>query len=76
MLNSFTGLIETLKPSDSGDSIADVLPGKACVSCGRLTSDYTEFKCPKCGKTTIIRCLHCREIGNRYICKECGFEGP
>ena len=52
------------------------MPGKSCVSCGRLTSDYTEFKCPKCGKETIIRCLHCREIGNRYICKECEFEGP
>ena len=55
--------------------MADVIPGKVCVSCGRLTSEYTEFKCPKCGKTTIIRCAHCREISNVYKCSECGFEG-
>ncbi|MCL4373766.1 zinc finger domain-containing protein [Candidatus Marsarchaeota archaeon] len=53
-----------------------VLPGKRCVSCGRLTSEYTEFKCPKCGKGTIIRCDHCREITNSYKCDVCGFEGP
>jgi len=34
------------------------------------------FKCPNCGKYTIIRCKHCREIVAKYKCAECGFEGP
>ena len=59
-----------------GDCIASILPGKTCVSCGRLTHEYTEFKCPKCGKDMIIRCMHCREISNSYKCSECEFEGP
>ncbi|MCL4383203.1 MAG: zinc finger domain-containing protein [Candidatus Marsarchaeota archaeon] len=53
-----------------------MLPGKFCVSCGRLNSKYTEFKCPNCAKTAIIRCDHCKEIFNSYKCEECGFEGP
>lgn len=56
--------------------MVEVIPGKVCVSCGRLSDSYTEFKCPKCGKSTIIRCKHCREISNIYKCKECNFEGP
>lgn len=56
--------------------MAEVLPGKTCVSCGRLTHEYTEFKCPACGKETIVRCYHCREISNTYVCKSCKFEGP
>ncbi len=56
--------------------MVDIMPGKVCVSCGRLTSDYTEFKCPTCGKGHIVRCHHCREISNGYKCSECGFEGP
>jgi len=52
------------------------LVGKVCSSCGRLTSDYTQFKCPVCGKTEITRCKHCRETYNKYRCKECDFEGP
>lgn len=52
------------------------LPGKVCVSCGRLTHEYSEFKCPNCGETDIVRCSHCREIANIYKCKNCGFEGP
>ena len=56
--------------------MVDVMPGKVCVSCGRLTNDYTEFKCPTCGSGSIIRCHHCREISNSYKCKECNFEGP
>lgn len=56
--------------------MVEVMPGKTCVSCGRLTSSYTEFKCPKCGKGIIVRCYHCREITNTYKCSECGFEGP
>jgi predicted RNA-binding Zn-ribbon protein involved in translation (DUF1610 family) len=58
-----------------GDFIA-TLPGKTCSSCGRLTHEYTEFKCPSCGKSTLVRCLHCREISNAYACEECKFEGP
>ncbi len=56
--------------------IANVLPGKVCVSCGRLTHQYTQFSCPKCSKGKIIRCKHCREITNAYRCTECKFEGP
>ncbi|MCL4388646.1 MAG: zinc finger domain-containing protein [Candidatus Marsarchaeota archaeon] len=41
-----------------------------------MTSEYTEFKCPSCGKGNIIRCYHCREISNKYKCAECDFEGP
>ncbi|MCL4363519.1 zinc finger domain-containing protein [Candidatus Marsarchaeota archaeon] len=41
-----------------------------------MTHEYTEFSCPKCGKSTIIRCDHCRKITNIYRCNECGFEGP
>ncbi len=52
------------------------LAGKVCSSCGRLTSEYTEFKCPSCGKTTVIRCKACRETYNKYKCTECNFEGP
>ncbi|MGC8567826.1 MAG: zinc finger domain-containing protein [Candidatus Micrarchaeia archaeon] len=54
----------------------DVIPGKKCSSCGKLSDKYTEFKCPKCGETTIIRCDHCRNIANTYKCESCGFEGP
>ncbi|MGC8629173.1 MAG: zinc finger domain-containing protein [Candidatus Micrarchaeia archaeon] len=52
------------------------LTGKVCSSCGRLTNDYTEFKCPKCGSTTIVRCRDCRENFHTYKCEACGFEGP
>jgi len=36
-----------------------------CSSCKKkITNDVGAviFKCPKCGKTDIIRCRHCREI--------------
>lgn len=49
---------------------------KTCSSRGRTTADYAEFKCPSCGKVKIVRCKSCKENLNRYICKECGFEGP
>lgn len=52
------------------------LSGKVCSSCGRLTSEYTEFKCPSCGETTIVRCKRCRENFARYKCEKCKFEGP
>jgi len=50
-----------------------------CGSCkARITNDEgnTIFNCPSCGKSTIIRCKHCREIAAKYKCSECGFEGP
>ncbi|MCL5007921.1 MAG: zinc finger domain-containing protein [Candidatus Marsarchaeota archaeon] len=53
-----------------------MLPGKVCTSCGRLSHNYTDFECPKCGKSRIIRCEHCRRRSNTYLCKECEFEGP
>ncbi|HDH41760.1 MAG TPA: DUF1610 domain-containing protein [Candidatus Altiarchaeales archaeon] len=50
---------------------------KRCTSCGREVSErYTEFKCPNCGKSTIIRCKSCRALGTKYVCDECGFVGP
>ncbi|MGB9732483.1 MAG: zinc finger domain-containing protein [Candidatus Micrarchaeales archaeon] len=52
------------------------LAGKVCTSCGKLTHKYVEFKCPKCGEATIIRCEHCRETYTPYKCPKCGFEGP
>lgn len=36
----------------------------------------TKFKCPGCGKSEIVRCKHCRELGARYKCPNCDFTGP
>ena len=36
----------------------------------------TRFKCPNCGGVEIVRCSNCREIGAKYKCTKCGFEGP
>ncbi len=48
-----------------------------CTSCKReVTDNYVRFKCPKCGKAEIIRCLECRDSAVTYVCPECGFEGP
>ena len=50
---------------------------KKCTSCGTEVMDrYTEFKCPNCGKTDIIRCKSCRVLGTKYICDACGWKGP
>jgi len=50
---------------------------KVCSSCNKeVTDDFVEFKCPKCGKSRVVRCEHCRQTGKAYKCKECGFEGP
>jgi len=35
-----------------------------------------KFSCPKCGKSTIIRCPGCRKTGAKYRCDKCSFEGP
>jgi Zn-ribbon RNA-binding protein len=48
-----------------------------CTSCNKeLVSQYTEFKCPKCGKAKIIRCDSCKATVKNYKCPECGFIGP
>ncbi|MGC8710145.1 MAG: zinc finger domain-containing protein [Candidatus Micrarchaeia archaeon] len=60
---------------NNGDYIT-TLPGKVCISCGKLTSKYSQFKCPNCGEVEIIRCEHCRETYAKYKCPKCGFEGP
>ncbi|MDE1827929.1 MAG: RNA-binding protein [Candidatus Micrarchaeota archaeon] len=52
------------------------MPGKICVSCGRLTDKYVDFKCPSCGKSVIVRCYHCRENFIKYKCADCEYEGP
>ncbi|MCL4365339.1 MAG: zinc finger domain-containing protein [Candidatus Marsarchaeota archaeon] len=52
------------------------LRGKICSSCGRLSGQYVEFKCPKCLEEIIIRCYGCREKHTTYRCLKCGTEGP
>ncbi|MFH1064680.1 MAG: zinc finger domain-containing protein [Candidatus Woesearchaeota archaeon] len=50
-----------------------------CTSCKKRIANRegtATFMCPKCGKVEITRCGHCREIVTKYICQECGFEGP
>ncbi|MFH1332290.1 MAG: zinc finger domain-containing protein [archaeon] len=50
-----------------------------CSSCDKETINEkgsVMFKCPSCGQSDIIRCLHCRKIGARYKCPVCEFEGP
>lgn len=48
---------------------------KTCTTCGKQTKDYAEFPCVECGGM-IVRCFHCRKIGNPYRCPACGKEGP
>ncbi|MBU0461701.1 MAG: RNA-binding protein [Nanoarchaeota archaeon] len=50
-----------------------------CNSCKKSIandSGTVHFKCPKCGKSDIIRCSYCRKIVAKYKCHECNFEGP
>ena len=50
-----------------------------CSSCRkRITNTIgsTRFMCPRCGKSEIIRCNHCRKIAAKYMCSDCSFEGP
>ena len=37
---------------------------------------FTRFKCPKCGKSEIIRSLHAKRLAIKYKCQLCNFEGP
>jgi len=49
-----------------------------CISCGsyvKVGEGSVQFKCPGCGEL-IGRCSRCRELGKRYVCAACGFEGP
>lgn len=49
-----------------------------CASCGKKVEAepvWVEFKCPGCGKESIIRCDKCKRMENQYTCK-CGFTGP
>ncbi|MBN1644945.1 DUF1610 domain-containing protein [Candidatus Woesearchaeota archaeon] len=52
------------------------------LKCSSCKEDITnqrgtvKFMCPKCGKTEIIRCPHCKKIAAKYKCSACGFEGP
>ncbi len=50
--------------------------GKNCSSCGRLSVEYVEFKCPGCLEEKITRCYSCREKHTRYKCPKCGTGGP
>jgi len=50
-----------------------------CTSCKVKISNIdgtVTFKCPECGKKTIVRCKSCRKIAAKYTCSECGFTGP
>jgi len=50
---------------------------RVCSSCNKeVNFDFTEFNCPKCSKTKIIRCDHCKTTSKEYKCEECGFIGP
>jgi len=50
---------------------------KVCNTCNKeVTAGYVEFRCPRCGKSAIIRCTHCRNTAKAYKCAECGFMGP
>jgi predicted RNA-binding Zn-ribbon protein involved in translation (DUF1610 family) len=50
-----------------------------CTSCNveiKAKENFVIFKCPNCGKTTIVRCASCKASGRKYTCSECGFVGP
>lgn len=50
---------------------------KKCSSCGtEVLKAYSEFACPNCGKTKIVRCKSCRVLGSKYNCSGCDFTGP
>ena len=48
-----------------------------CSSCYKsIQEGATIFECPACGKQKIVRCNHCKKVGIKYKCGNCGFEGP
>lgn len=52
---------------------------KNCISCKKKVANDTGdagFNCPNCGEFEIVRCSTCRSNATKYICPNCGFEGP
>lgn len=50
-----------------------------CSTCGNHVmskNNFVQFECPDCGKSNIVRCKTCKDLGNKYQCKECEFVGP
>ena len=43
----------------------EILPGGSVI-----------FLCPQCGKERIKRTFHERQLGTKYRCNSCKFEGP
>ena len=52
---------------------------KQCGTCGAMVAyvgTFVEFSCPSCGNGVISRCKKCKDLSNKYKCKNCGFTGP
>ncbi|MBR9676175.1 RNA-binding protein [Candidatus Woesearchaeota archaeon] len=52
---------------------------KRCLSCKKNIANMigtVTFLCPNCTKAEITRCVECRKNVVKYVCPECGFEGP
>ncbi|MBI2545403.1 MAG: DUF1610 domain-containing protein [Candidatus Aenigmarchaeota archaeon] len=50
-----------------------------CTTCNTnvlARKNFVRFKCPKCGEVEIIRCSTCKNLGIKYTCSGCNFEGP
>jgi Zn-ribbon RNA-binding protein len=63
------------KPIIGGNTMND----NVCISTKKKITNMegvAKFNCPSCGKHTIIRSKHARELASKYKCPQCGFEGP
>jgi len=49
---------------------------KNCSTCGKQTSNYSEFLSPYSEQAVIVRCNHCRKISAPYTCPASGHVGP
>ena len=50
-----------------------------CNSCNKKLVNLkgsATFKCPSCGNQEIVRCIDCRKLAAKYVCKGCEFSGP
>ena len=50
-----------------------------CINTGKdisVTKNNVIFKCPDCGKGTIVRSGFARQQSLEYTCPVCGFVGP